>query len=476
MAGKDLSMDINVVRAAIREPISLEHPVGENAVHDPLYEFVDDQMMKVGSLSHGSVQWGKAEESLIELLSKKTKDLKLLTYFFQCLHNKNTPDSLALSIFVLADFMSEYWEVCFPFAGKKGNLPRRKYLGQIIQRFGLALDKLDFTNFNSAERETLSVANAFWHDVVKEKEFDSENVATVIEVINRKLQNSEKKRLETEKKTQSQADSKQVEVVSSKPAIEVDYSSAKSTKQTLLKVADFLSENESSIELAIRIRRYAVWSSITTMPDNVNKQTLISALPQERVKEYWSLLGNADLALWKRVEATLTVAPYWFDGQFLSSQIAEKLGFMESSKAILVETQRFLQRFPQLYDFTFKDGEEFISSACQTWLEQVDEVDLGVANPAGDSWAERKQIAVDLVGKEGIGAALSMINEGISKAVEPRDNYYWRLISTELLEENKLNDLAQQQFQQLHTQVQSMSVSEWEPSLLKRVKKHITVK
>lgn len=469
-------MDINVIRTAIREPISVDQPVGENAVHDPLYEFVDDQMMKVGSLSHGSVQWDKAEKSLIELLSKKTKDLKLLTYFFQCLHNKNTPDSLALSIFVLADFMSEYWEVCFPFAGKKGNLPRRKFLGQIIQRFGLALDKLDFTDFNSVERDNLSAANTFWHDVVKEKELDSENVETVIDVINRKLQNSEKKRLETEEKAQSQAEPKQAEELSSKPAIEVDNSSAKSTKQTLLKVADFLSENENSVELAIRIRRYAVWSSITTLPDNVNKQTLINALPQERVKEYWSSLDKPDVALWKRVEATLTVAPYWFDGQFLSFQIAEKLGYTESAQAILVETQRFLQRFPSLYDFTFKDGEAFITATCQAWLEQVNETDLEASNLSGNSWAERKKIAVDLVDKEGIGAALSMINEGISNAVEPRDNYYWRLISTELLEENKLNDLAQQQFQQLHTQVQSMSVSEWEPSLLKRVKKHITVK
>jgi type VI secretion system protein VasJ len=212
------------------------------------------------------------------------------------------------------------------------------------------------------------------------------------------------------------------------------------------------------------------------LPDNVNKQTLISALPQERVKDYWSLLDNADLALWKRVEATLTVAPYWFDGQFLSYQIAEKLGYMECAQAVLTETQRFLQRFPSLYDFTFKDGEVFVSGACRNWLEQANETDVEETNLAGDSWAEKKKMAVDLVEKEGIGAALSMINEGISKAVEPRDNYYWRLISTELLEENKLNDLAQQQFQQLHTQVQSMSVSEWEPSLLKRVKKHITVK
>ncbi len=69
-----------------------------------------------------------------------------------------------------------------------------------------------------------------------------------------------------------------------------------------------------------------------------------------------------------------------------------------------------------------------------------------------------------------------MINDGLSKSIEPRDNFYWRLISTELMQENKLNDLAQQQFQHLSSQLESMSVSEWEPSLLKRLKKHTTVK
>jgi type VI secretion system protein VasJ len=245
-------------------------------------------------------------------------------------------------------------------------------------------------------------------------------------------------------------------------------------KKTLLKVADFLFEQEASVDLAIRMRRHAVWSPIESLPDHSNNKTLISALPEERIKEYWGASQSPNLDLWKRVEQTLTLAPYWFDGQYLSYQIAEKLGHHRCAQAILVETQNFLLRLPNLYQLTFKGGEPFVSDTCLSWLERIDDSVMKVEG--GGSWQDRKEKVVALVETDGIGAALSMINDGLSKSVEPRDNFYWRLISTELMQENKLNDLAKQQFQHLNSQLESMTVSEWEPSLLKRLKKHTTFK
>jgi type VI secretion system protein VasJ len=100
-------MNTSSIRNVINKPISVDNPVGASSVNDPLYDFVEDQMMKVGSLAHGSVQWLKVEEVLISLFNEKTKDIKLLTYLLQCFHNKNKPQSFSLSIFVLADFISE---------------------------------------------------------------------------------------------------------------------------------------------------------------------------------------------------------------------------------------------------------------------------------------------------------------------------------------------------------------------------------
>ncbi|MFT6633761.1 MAG: type VI secretion system protein VasJ [Bacteriovoracaceae bacterium] len=469
-------MNTSSIRNVINKPISVDNPVGASSVNDPLYDFVEDQMMKVGSLAHGSVQWLKVEEVLISLFNEKTKDIKLLTYLLQCFHNKNTPQSFSLSIFVLADFISEYWKACYPVAGKKGNLPRRKFFSQIIQRFGLALDKLNFSQFSEEERDELNLATSYWEKVLQENTLNSDSVDTILEAIKRKLKNSKPKIEVINEHDDSNYDVTPINPPppTSNILVSVDNSSLKATKKTLLKVADFLFEQEDSIDLAIRMRRYAVWSPIESLPDHSNSKTLISALPEERIKEYWGLFQRPNLDLWKRVEQTLTLAPYWFDGQYLSYQIAEKLGHHRCAQAILAETQNFLLRLPNLYQFTFKGGEPFVSDTCLSWLERIDDSVMKVEN--GESWQERKNKVAVLVETDGIGAALSMINDGLSKSIEPRDNFYWRLISTELMQENKLNDLAQQQFQHLSSQLESMSVSEWEPSLLKRLKKHTTVK
>ncbi|NCO47044.1 MAG: type VI secretion system protein TssA, partial [Vibrio sp.] len=73
-------MELTDYRRCITQPIQADNPVGERLIDDPLFDFVEDQMMKVGSLSHASVQWDEVEHSTLKLLSEKSKDLKLLIY------------------------------------------------------------------------------------------------------------------------------------------------------------------------------------------------------------------------------------------------------------------------------------------------------------------------------------------------------------------------------------------------------------
>jgi type VI secretion system protein ImpL len=48
-------MELSEYRPCITTPIERENPVGERLIDDSLFDFVEDQMMKVGSLSHASV-------------------------------------------------------------------------------------------------------------------------------------------------------------------------------------------------------------------------------------------------------------------------------------------------------------------------------------------------------------------------------------------------------------------------------------
>ena len=67
-----------------------------------------------------------------------------------------------------------------------------------------------------------------------------------------------------------------------------------------------------------------------------------------------------------------------------------------------------------------------------------------------------------------------MLNDGLVAATEPRDQFYWRLLSADLMQANHLDAMAQQQYQTLHTQISAMQVTDWEPSLVEQLERYTT--
>lgn len=488
--GKERIVDIARIRELVSQPISEDNPVGISVADDSLYDFIEEQMMKVGSLSHGTVQWKKVEEAAITLLSEQTKDLKLLISLLQCFHHRNTSVSLTVSLFVLGDFVHKYWETCYPYAGKKGDLPRRKFFNQIVQRVELAVEKLDFNQCSADQLNELHEMTLYWDDIAEKIEFDLSATDAAIAKI-RRLAREAAQRLELNKKSEAKktTNAERTAPSSKSQSISINTDSDKTTKQALLDMANFLEEEGDAIELVVRMRRYAVWSGIDSLPEHKNNKSLVNAPPKDRTSEYWSLLDNADVDLWKRVETTLSMAPFWFGGQYLSYQIAQKLGYTSSAQAILQETQRFLKRWPELYDFTFRSGEPLFSDECKEWLEtsrlvgnnnvessNVESNNVDSGHVQSDDWASYKKQAIDLVKTDGLEVGLSMVNTAINNTKDLRSHAHWKLISAELLQEKGLHTLALEQLQSLHAQIESMTVSEWEPSILKRIEKYIQVK
>ena len=123
---------------------------------------------------------------------------------------------------------------------------------------------------------------------------------------------------------------------------------------------------------------------------------------------------------------------------------------------------------PKLDTLTFKCGTPFVSKECKEWLSNVGIQSSTNGNVSND-WESKKKEAITLAKKSGLGAALTMVNDEINRTKEPREHYYWYLISAEIMQKNNLKSIASQQYQQLNKQIKSMSVSEWEPSLVSRL-------
>lgn len=466
-------MELTQYRTSIVKPIAGESPVGERLLDEPLFDFVEDQMMKVGSLSHASVQWQEVEHSAITLLNEKSKDIKLLVYLLQCLHNQLTPSRFITSFGVMSDFIEHYWNDCFPAPGKRGNLPRRKFFSQMCQRFSIAVEKFDFASLDSQDREELQAVVEGWQKTIEANELSSDVADSVALTITNQLKRAQEREKLQQTAAQPASTDSATTQASTAPAssLSVDNSSDKAAKQTLLKVAEYLAEQESGSALAIRVRRHALWGAITALPDHDhNGKTLLRGMQMERVKEYQDQLHQPDLALWRKVEQSLTIAPYWFEGQLMSHDIAKALGQESWCQAIREETQSFIQRYPSVVELKFKDGSPFLTDLVRDWLASGEVASTG--GSVSGNWNEQREEAFSLAKEGGIAVAMSMLNDGLVAATEPRDRFYWRLLSADLLKHSHLDAMAKEQYQTLKQEIMQTSVTEWEPSLIEQLERN----
>ncbi len=99
------------------------------------------------------------------------------------------------------------------------------------------------------------------------------------------------------------------------PQVTVESHDDKAWRDPLLKVAAILCERQPESPQGYRLRRHALWQTITSTPQaESDGRTPLAAFPVDMMDDYLARLNNADMALWQQVEKSLLLAPYWLDG------------------------------------------------------------------------------------------------------------------------------------------------------------------
>lgn len=253
------------------------------------------------------------------------------------------------------------------------------------------------------------------------------------------------------------------------PQIAIDSHDDKAWRDTLLKVAAILCERQPDSPQGYRLRRHALWQSITSTPQaESDGRTPLAAVSADMVADYQSRLASADMALWQQVEKSVLLAPYWLDGHCLSAQTALRLGYKQVADTIRDEVIRFLERLPQLTGLLFNDRTPFLSEQTKQWLAASPDGKVAPVAQIG----EESQAARACFAGQGLEAALrylDMLPEG-----DPRDQFHRQYLAAQLTEEAGLIQLAQQQYRMLLMIGSQMMVSDWEPSLLTQLEQKFT--
>lgn len=447
------------------------------------YLRLEAEMMKVGSLQHQDVDWDTAEALAITMLSHKGKDLKVLGHLLHCLQHEGNGVRFALSLRLLTGCLDAWWALAYPFNGARGAKLRPRLFQQFTQRTLKLAAGLDFHN---AEDEFLACRHSLekLQTLVADKQLPADSLDELMRLLNEKQPNQNSAASDSQGGNASGGDARRSAASSSNeaekadqpggakvPELRLEAGNERANRQSLLKMADFLGEQNPGEPLAYRLRRYAIWSAIQALPAaREGGRTELAPVAADRVADYREALSRGgDEALWQRIEKSVAVSPYWLEGHRLSAELAKRLGLPRCAEAIRDESARFVERLPGIESLTFNDGSPFLDNETQQWLYSGTGSGANDGTGGGEAWHAGLEEARTYMGSEGLGPALQVLDQGLASARSLRESTYWRLASADLLKEAGLETLAQQHYSTLHQTVNELDLEQWEPALVSRL-------
>lgn len=456
-----------------------ESSTGQSLMEDPTMEYLENEIMKVGSLAHTGVEWGKVESESLRLLSDTSKDLKVLGFLLLCLQRGGNGERFALSLYLLHQVLDSWWDDAWPYPGDKGKRARRMLLTQILQRALKEVSALSFDGGVGDGREFCLTTLDKLREQAGARELPDEGLSDLRRAVEKLPSPSDMpKPSETVEKTGTASHSSLAgpsatqggsASSASLGSLTLDPANERATRQSLLKVADMLTDTTPADALGYQLRRYAIWQTITSVPparDGIKSD--LAAVSADRVADYReSLSKSPDLALWQRIEQSLSVSPFWLEGHWLSAQVASALGHDTCAEAIRTAVKTFVERLPELADMTFNDGTPFLPKAVADWM--LSGPARGSSAGGASAWEQAYEDARGVMEQQGLAPAMQLLEEGLEAAREPRDRFYWRLMSSQLMKDSGMKSLAKQQVQDLREQTRGMSLEDWEPGLVARL-------
>ena len=460
-----------------------QNPAGQNLAENSTMEYLENEIMKVGSLAHTGVEWSKVESESLRLLSDASKDLKVLGFLLICLQRGGDGERFALSLLLLHQVLGGWWEDAWPYPGAKGKRARKMLFTQMLQRALKEVATVSFDPGVGDGREYCLTLLSRLDAQAKDRELPDDglfDLRRAVEKLPSPAEAPEPGKAPAKNPTSVTTGQKQEGQPQPSAAgsvslgnLTLDSSNERSMRQSLLKVADLLTELTPSEPLGYGLRRYALWQSITSVPptrDGV--KTDLAAVSADRVSDYREALDKSpDQALWQRIEQSLSVSPFWLEGHWLSAQVAGALGHHHCAEGIRQAVKAFVDRLPELADTTFNDGTAFLPKAAADWLfsgPAQGAAGLG-ARGGASAWESAYEDAKGALKQKGLAPAMQLLEEGLEGAREPRDRFYWRLMSSQLMKDSGMKGLARQQVQDLREQTRDMSLSDWEPGLMARL-------
>ncbi|MFO6299428.1 type VI secretion system protein TssA [Rahnella sp. S5-11] len=440
----------------------------------PDWEYIDSEMVKLGSLTHGQLDIAEIQQKALKLLMTESKDFRLMVHLLRTLQHGGKATELLLALQLLARYTEQFWLHAWPQKAAHKN----RFAQQVLKRFETAA--ISFAS-DADRTQRDAMLSEFAHLAQLWKQQDSlllsQSADELVTLYQRRIQeHAAEATVRQERPAPEMSGTGGIEQTQNQhpvATVSIETHDDKSWRQTLLKVADVLCERHPQSTTGYRLRRHALWQNITTAPQaESGGRTSLAAFPADMMADYQARLPAATPEFWEQVEKSLLLAPYWFDGHCLSSRIACQLGYVETAAAIRDELNTFIGRIPALRNLQFTDHTPFLCEQTHSWLEE-DHTSKAISGVSATHDDETNNIW-QCFSEQGLTPALQRLEQLQQQSSGPRQLFYQQFLGVQLLEKAGLQASAQQQYITLHHAARQITLPDWEPALLEQLKVKIT--
>lgn len=473
-------------------PISTDSFVGQDARYSESFEEIESSVSSATALfTNTATDWPKIIDLSVKLLTTQSKDIRVLCWFTWALFKRDSFEGLQAGLSIINTLIEKNWTDIYPTKQRTRASSFDWLATRIEQLFQETVPVHEHVPLFTALCEEIKRLDAF----LSSQWQDQDNIPLLLPTcrrIERMLSENSAPKVESiPADTLSDISATKTASITSVASATVATSldNERDANKLFRNVQDnarvlcgwWLNQRPTDIK-ALRLNRTLLWLTIETLPESKEGVTVLRSIPKDKINEYKERLAQglySDLIV--DVEASISKAPFWLDGQYIVWQCVKALRIEAAMLEIEVQLALLLEKLPGLIDLQFHDKTPFADEHTVAWINehvlprlksqttqlatQAIMQDTGVKAP----WDDVLQACIEGLPKVGLKDALVTLGEGLTTAQSEREKYFWRLCMAKLCLADKRYELAKTQLENLDEQIVRLGIEQWEPSLVLEV-------
>jgi len=446
-------------------PIDPGQPAGHFDLEDETYQAIDQEMVKLGGLREGDIDWPYIDEASRQYLAIQCKHWRIIGHLQAVWLRTRQWARWADALGLIAGMVELYWDSAYPKPGPTGYLNKRKQVQRLLGDIGRVLPTLERSSFEPAYQAAAELALANLQRCVESAKLDP----APLDALQRQLDKYSEPVVATEPSRVATSGNALDSAFFTSPKPQAP-SNEREQRRALLSMAEQINQQDPYDPTGYQLRRLGLWSHLRTAPlITRDRRTELTAVPKDIVDGYQDALKHnaLDPNLLLRVEKSVCASPYWLRGSYLAAQVASRLAMEQVAAAIRQTCERFVCRLPALLELCFSDGTPFVDAQTQAWITGADQTQA-TGSPVQEYASLRDQLTTQL-NTEGVEVVLLRLQDLHATHDAPRQRSYATVIAADLLASRGLAWLANDLYASVARLMRDTTAQDWEPELFRKV-------